>query len=146
VLVSRDGRLHFGMGVTAEGSPVTFRVQLPGRDLYSKTVSSAGAWEDAEVDLSAYGGRNLKLVLTVESSVAGAVGLWANPLLSTSLPKARANVVIYMVDTLRADHASLYGYKRDTTPFLRKLAATGVVFDDCRRRPLDQGVRRFAVH
>ena len=131
VAVPRDGRLHFGMGVTAEGSPVTFRVQLPGKDLYSKTVSSAGAWEDAEVDLSAYGGRNLKLVLTIESSRAGAVGLWANPLLSTRLPKARPNVLIYMIDTLRADHASLYGYKRDTTPFLRKLAATGVVFDDC---------------
>ena len=129
--VPRDGRLHFGMGVTADGAPVTFRVQVSGKDLYSKTVSSAGAWEDADVDLSAYGGRNLKLVLRTESSREGAVGLWANPLLSTRLPKARPNVLIYMIDTLRADHASLYGYKRDTTPFLKKLAATGVVFDDC---------------
>lgn len=133
--VPRDGRLHFGMGVAADGAPVTFRVQVSGqvsgKDLYSKTVSTAGAWEDADVDLSAYGGRNLKLALRTESSREGAVGLWANPLLSTRLPKARPNVLIYMIDTLRADHASLYGYKRDTTPFLKKLAATGVVFDDC---------------
>jgi arylsulfatase A-like enzyme len=129
--VPRDGRLHFGMGVTADGVPVTFRVQVSGKDLYSKTVSSANAWEDADVDLSAYGGRNLNLLLRTESSREGAVGLWANPLLSTRRPKTRPNILIYMIDTLRADHASLYGYKRDTTPFLRKLAATGVVFDDC---------------
>ena len=36
-----------------------------------------------------------------------------------------------MIDTMRADHTSLYGYARDTTPFLKKLGATGVVFDDC---------------
>lgn len=131
VPVPRDGRLHFGMGVAADGAPVTFRVQVSGKELYSKTVSTASAWEDADVDLSAYGGKNLKLVLRTESSQEGAVGLWANPLLTTRLPKARPNVLIYMIDTLRADHASLYGYKRDTTPFLRKLAATSVVFDDC---------------
>jgi arylsulfatase A-like enzyme len=131
VPVPRDGRLHFGMGVAADGAPVTFRVQVSGKELYSKTVSTASAWEDADVDLSAYGGKNLKLVLRTESSQEGAVGLWANPLLTTRLSKARPNVLIYMIDTLRADHASLYGYKRDTTPFLRKLAATSVVFDDC---------------
>ena len=26
---------------------------------------------------------------------------------------------------------SLYGYSRETTPFLKKLGASGVVFDDC---------------
>jgi arylsulfatase A-like enzyme len=129
--VPRDGRLHFGMGLTADGAPVTFRVQVSGKDLYSKTVSTASTWEDADVDLSPYNGRNLKLVLRTESSREGAVGLWANPLLSTRLPKARPNILIYVIDTLRADHASLYGYQRDTTPFLKKLAATGVVFDDC---------------
>ena len=36
-----------------------------------------------------------------------------------------------MIDTVRADHASLYGYARDTTPFLKKLGAQGLVFEDC---------------
>src|SRR5262249_27564485 len=129
--VPRDGHLHFGMGLTPDGAPVTFRVQVSGKDLYSKTISTSAAWEDADVDLSAYGDRNLKLVLRTESSREGAVGLWANPLVSTRLPKAPPNVLVYMIDTLRADHTSLYGYKRETTPFLKKLAATGIVFDDC---------------
>jgi arylsulfatase A-like enzyme len=36
-----------------------------------------------------------------------------------------------MIDTLRADHASVYGYARDTTPFLKKLGAEGLVFENC---------------
>ena len=34
-----------------------------------------------------------------------------------------ANVLIVMVDTLRADHMSLYGYERTTTPFIDRFAA-----------------------
>ncbi len=34
-----------------------------------------------------------------------------------------------MVDTLRADHMSLYGYHRNTTPFLDSFSSEGVVLD-----------------
>ncbi len=34
-------------------------------------------------------------------------------------------------DTVRADHLSLYGYPRSTTPFLEEWAKQGRVFDDC---------------
>ncbi|HVS18455.1 MAG TPA: sulfatase [Planctomycetota bacterium] len=41
-------------------------------------------------------------------------------------------VVLVSVDTLRADHMSLHGYGRDTTPELARLAAEdGVVFERC---------------
>ncbi len=42
------------------------------------------------------------------------------------------NVVIVLIDTLRADHTSLYGYPRDTTPFLRRLGGEGVLFEQAR--------------
>lgn len=38
-------------------------------------------------------------------------------------------VVLIVVDTVRADHMSLYGYERETTPRLEALAADGSVFD-----------------
>ena len=41
----------------------------------------------------------------------------------------RPNVVIVLLDAVRADHLPLYGYPRDTAPFLTSLAARGVVFD-----------------
>ena len=39
------------------------------------------------------------------------------------------HIFLITVDTLRADHMSLYGYPRATTPSLQRLAATGVTFD-----------------
>jgi arylsulfatase len=37
--------------------------------------------------------------------------------------------VLVVMDTTRADHLSLYGYDRPTTPFLRRLGRSSVVFD-----------------
>ncbi len=39
------------------------------------------------------------------------------------------NVLLYVIDTLRADHLSLYGYRRPTTPELEILAEKALVFD-----------------
>ncbi len=48
-------------------------------------------------------------------------------------PKAAAkgpNVILIRLDTVRADHLSIYGYSRDTTPFLKELAKEAVVFEN----------------
>ena len=42
----------------------------------------------------------------------------------------RDNVALVMVDTLRADHLGCYGYRRDTSPNLDRLAAAGVLFEN----------------
>ena len=47
-------------------------------------------------------------------------------------PDPRPNVVVIVIDTLRADHLSFYGYGEDTAPFIESLAAQGVVFETCR--------------
>ncbi|MFW9835493.1 MAG: sulfatase [Candidatus Thorarchaeota archaeon] len=39
------------------------------------------------------------------------------------------NVVYIVIDTLRADHLGCYGYKRDTSPNIDKLASEGVLFE-----------------
>ncbi len=45
---------------------------------------------------------------------------------------ARWNVVVLLVDTLRADRLELYGYSRATAPHLAELASGGVLFRDAR--------------
>jgi arylsulfatase A-like enzyme len=42
----------------------------------------------------------------------------------------RPNIVLISLDTLRADHVGCYGYHRDTTPNIDRLAADGIVFKD----------------
>ena len=43
---------------------------------------------------------------------------------------ASPNVLVIVVDTLRADHVSAYGYKRPTTPNIDRIAAQGVLFEN----------------
>lgn len=50
-----------------------------------------------------------------------------------SLPAAAPgspNVVVIVVDTLRADHLSAYGYARPTSPMLERVARQGVLFEN----------------
>lgn len=41
----------------------------------------------------------------------------------------RPNIVLIVLDTVRADHLSVYGYARDTTPNLAALATDAIVFE-----------------
>ena len=65
--------------------------------------------------------------------------VWMAGCTSTSAPPSprsaytgspRPNVVIYLVDTLRADRLGTYGYAKDTTPHMDAFAKTGVVFEN----------------
>jgi arylsulfatase A-like enzyme len=60
-------------------------------------------------------------------------GLWLREKLATrSLTPAAGspNVVVVVVDTLRADRMSLYGYARQTSPYIDSIARQGVTFDN----------------
>ncbi len=40
------------------------------------------------------------------------------------------NIILLVIDTLRSDHMSLYGYEKDTTPILKERSLKGVVFNN----------------
>lgn len=44
----------------------------------------------------------------------------------------RPNIVLYIADSMRADHLGLYGYPFATSPNLDRLAEELIVFDNCR--------------
>ncbi len=52
-----------------------------------------------------------------------------SPVAAPSATAARNNVVVIMLDTVRADHLSCYGYARPTTPHLDALVRQGVLFE-----------------
>lgn len=66
----------------------------------------------------------LALVLAVVGCRAG-----TDPTPTSETPR---NVLFVMVDTLRADHMSTYGYQRPTTPFIDRFARDAVVFERAR--------------
>ncbi len=47
---------------------------------------------------------------------------------SSHKDRERPNVILISMDTVRADHLSLYGYERDTTPNLKKFAEEATLY------------------
>ena len=48
------------------------------------------------------------------------------------LTNRKSNVLLIVIDTLRADHLGCYGYDRDTSPNIDRLAEEGVIFTGAR--------------
>ena len=45
--------------------------------------------------------------------------------------KTTPNILLIVMDAVRLDHLSCYGYSRPTTPNLDRIAQSGVVFENC---------------
>ena len=143
VAVPEGGRLDVGLGVLRDDQPVTFRVEAAegGRSevLLEEAYSDAESWGQRSVDLSAFAGRTVTLSLGTEAAQPGTVAFWGAPVISadpqrsaSDRPPARAsepNVIFYIIDGAGADYMSVYGYDRETTPNIARIAREGVVFE-----------------
>lgn len=73
------------------------------------------------------------LVLVIIAGVIGELGQrWREHQFLASRPpppKSAPNVLLIILDTLRADHLSSYGYPRHTTPNIDRLASEGALFE-----------------
>jgi arylsulfatase A-like enzyme len=87
-------------------------------------------WVTADVDLARHAGRGRELVLEThgyEQDGEAERAWWGAP--AVTVERAAPLAVVYLVDTLRADHTGVYGYSRPTTPELDAFARDAVVFD-----------------
>ena len=66
---------------TLEESPVTFRVSLDDEPLLTHTVTTPHRWEPVPIDLTAFGGRQGTLTLSLSAEQSGAIGFWGAPVL-----------------------------------------------------------------
>lgn len=89
-------------------------------------------WVPVAVDLSAHAGPGAELVFETHGyEEKGDVrrAFWGAPAVVTRHEAGAPLVVVYLVDTLRADHTTPYGYARDTTPELAAFARDAVLFE-----------------
>ena len=75
-------------------------------------------WTGFEADLREFAGQTVDLLFEAAPSAPGSLVAWGNPLLTGAAGESRPNIVLVSLDTVRADHLSLYGYPRATTPGL----------------------------
>ncbi len=74
------------------------------------------------------------LVLEVLLFIGVEGGMWLDEQVGLSRlpdpPAGAPNILVIVVDTLRSDHLSTYGYERPTSPFIDQVAAEGVLFEN----------------
>ncbi len=122
--------LDFGLHAIGSSTPVQTRVVFSSGS--SETLLFEGdvqgsRWQDVRVRWPSPGAGSLKL--STEGETSGIV-FWSNPrLLAAERDPRRPNVILYVVDTLRADRVGLYGAPPTSTPFLDAMGRGGVVFD-----------------
>ncbi|HUG53910.1 MAG TPA: sulfatase [Vicinamibacteria bacterium] len=88
-------------------------------------------WMPVQVDLAPYEGRGRTIVFEThgfEKDEDARQAFWGDPGLTVRNEDAPL-AIVYLVDTLRADHTSPYGYHRDTTPELTAFARDSVLFE-----------------
>jgi len=140
---SSGARLRFGLAVPAgDYGDRRHRVIGEGRgrrvELYSELWRPVGldpSWQEAILDLAPFAGAEVRM--TFETMVEGddgsppAPSFWAEPVLLGSRLDLPPNLVLISIDTLRADHLSLDGYARPTSPRLDAWAEReAVVFEN----------------
>jgi len=152
VHVPPHAALRFGVGVQGDGrrdtetADVRFRVTADGREIFSRAVNPTArrrdrSWFDERVDLGAFANREVEIVLEASSSdpgrrPCGAAG-WSHVRVvrdtwreRQAASPAAPNVLVLLVDTLRADGLGVYGATPSASPTLDRLAQEGLVFEN----------------
>ena len=146
-VVPRRGELHAGVQLLPDAWTVIrgLRAWVVARsgdereviDVVRTADRQRPRWLDFTADLSRWAGR--EITLEFHAALDGLppehrhtnVVAWGPVRLSAARePGERPNVLFILVDTLRADHLTPYGYRRDTSPNLaRALAGPGAVVE-----------------
>lgn len=143
VEVPAAGMLSFGHGVdTGVRGAVDFAVTVERADGSSETLFShrlstemADEWYDNTIELERFHGETVTLRFATRSEdldLENGAAFWSNPeIVVPAAEDSRPNIILISIDTLRADHLSLYGYERETSPFLDRWSSRrGVVFEN----------------
>lgn len=143
VTVPRDGRLVADAALmrspikaeqVSDGVTVLVEVEdASGAQVVATLPVGAGQWKDLEADLRPWAGRQIQLRIRVDAGETNLEDylIIGEPTLYTPKEDPR-RIVVFFVDTLRADHMGLYGHVRDTTPNIDRWAEGAAVFEEVR--------------
>ena len=138
--VPRGARLRFqaapwlpssgGVGIKVVARGRQLRRTLIDRQLTDRMDPQRREWTPLEADLGVFAGETIDLAFEAGPAPPGSLVMWGNPEIVGPAAEHRPNIILISLDTVRADHLSLYGYRRPTTPHLETWARRwGTVFE-----------------
>ncbi len=154
VRLAKAGKLRLAFGMSPEswnklGAGVRFCVRVRRTDevadLLCREVkrwrgADAPHWSPVTLEIPACPDEEVEVELATEvigtpregppEDFVTAYALWVNPTLVVPTDEPRPNIVVVFIDALRPDRLGCYGYPRDTSPFIDKIASEGIVFED----------------
>jgi arylsulfatase A-like enzyme len=65
---------------------------------------------------------------TYSFDISQRAAVWVEPTLAPLRTPEETNIILIGIDALRADHMSVYGYERETTPNIDTFAESGAIF------------------
>ncbi len=140
VTLPQNPALELNLG-TIENYPVTFNLSIQQKgwnreqNLLSRTITTPQRWDRNLIDLSRFAGQTALIQFSLSAEKSGTLGIWGNPVIrnrqTESAQKEKPQrVILIWTDTLRKDHLHTFGYSRETSPNISKLASQGVKFAD----------------
>ncbi len=140
VTLPQNPALELNLG-TIENYPVTFNLSIQQKgwnreqNLLSRTITTPQRWDRNLIDLSQFAGQTAIVRLSLTAEKSGTLGIWGNPVIrnrqtESAKKETPQRVILIWTDTLRKDHLNAYGYSRETSPNISKLASQGVRFAD----------------
>jgi arylsulfatase A-like enzyme len=140
VRIPNRGALTFDTQVQAHEGPSALRVTLLSRGGGEEVLFSSGEPSPAApLDLRAHAGEPVRLSFkavgegtarVARPRLLGRPSATQGPTRSAAVAPRRPNILLYVIDTLRADHLGCYGYSRSTSPRIDALAREGMLFWD----------------
>ncbi len=100
----------------------------------SKYETIRETFVDFEIDLLAFSKSNVELEFSfrnTESTNSAALFALASPSIIPGRNNSQFNIILISLDTLRADHLSCYGNKRETSPNIDAFAASNTLYLNC---------------
>lgn len=143
VEVKRGSRLvvHYGLRddvVTGDEGTARFVVEVRDREgaihrLLERELDRGRdedrGWQRSVLDVAPFAGQQVEVRLDARGDPDHLVlPAWGGAVLAAGRPE-RPNLILISLDTLRARSLGVYGYQRDTSPFLDRLARESTVFE-----------------
>ena len=125
--------LHFSTARREGSTPATLDVDIRANSAWESLFQGpidTETWADHSIDLARFGDRAVELRFTMKAAGDDGIYYLGSPLVAERSSEAPI-VIVYLVDTLRADHLSAYGYSRPTSPNLEAFARHATLFENC---------------